>query len=78
MWDQENYRFFRDRMASDEDRNKLNSLITKEFSEVLGLTEEQIYGDGRIIFGDYINGIDVDPRNYEITKDVEKMIKKFI
>ena len=47
-------------MVSDEDRNKLNSLITKEFSEVLGLTEEQIYGDGRIIFGDYVNGIDVD------------------
>lgn len=78
LWVHENYRVFRDRMVSEEDRNKLNSLITKEFVEVLGLTEDQIYGGGRIIFGDYMNGIDADPRVYEVIADVDKMIKKFV
>jgi len=78
LWAHENYRVFRDRMVSEDDRNKLNSLITQEFVGALGLTEEQVYGDGRIIFGDYMNGIDVDPRSYEIIRDVDKMIKKFV
>ena len=63
-------------MISEEDRDKLNELINKEFTEKLNLTEEQIHGDGRIIFGDYLHGIDVDPRSYEIIPDVSKMIEK--
>ena len=78
LWVHENYIVFKDRMMSDDDRNKLNSLIKKEFVEVLGLTEDQIYGSERIIFGDYMNEIDADQRVYEVITDVDKMIKKFV
>ena len=78
MWSHENYRVFRDRMISEEDRNKLNDLINQEFTEKLNLKEEDIHGDGRIIFGDYMNGIDADPRLYEIIPDVNKMIEKMV
>ena len=78
LWAHENYRVFRDRMISDHDRNKLNDLINKEFTEKLNLTEEQIHGDGRIIFGDYMLGIDADPRTYEIISNVDKMIEKMV
>lgn len=76
LWAHENYRVFRDRMVSEDDRHKLNELINKEFTEKFNLTEEQIHGDGRIIFGDYMYGIDIEPRNYEIITDMDKMIKK--
>lgn len=78
LWAHENYRVFRDRMVSDEDRNKLNSMINKEFTQKLGIAEEAIHGDGRIIFGDFMYGIDVEPRNYEIITDIDKMIQKMV
>mmetsp|Transcript_21661 Transcript_21661/g.21333 ORF Transcript_21661/g.21333 Transcript_21661/m.21333 type:complete len:155 (+) Transcript_21661:3605-4069(+) len=76
MWCHENYRVFRDRMVSDADRDTLDGLVNREFSEKLNITEEQIHGGGRIIFGDYMRGIDADPREYEIIEDVDKMISQ--
>lgn len=76
LWCHENYRVFRDRMVSEDDKNKLNLLINKEFSEKLGLTEEQIHGGGRILFGDFMAGLDVEPRNYDIITDIRVMITK--
>mmetsp|Transcript_42282 Transcript_42282/g.49203 ORF Transcript_42282/g.49203 Transcript_42282/m.49203 type:complete len:220 (+) Transcript_42282:158-817(+) len=78
LWVHENYRVFRDRMVSDDDRNKLNALIDKEYVHALNLTEEQIHGSGRIIFGDYMNGIEIESRNYEIITDINSMIAKFV
>ena len=76
LWAHENYRVFRDRMVSEDDKSKLNLLINKEFVEKLNLTEEAIHGGGRILFGDFMYGLDVEPRKYEIIGDVKNMISK--
>jgi len=43
---------------------------------VLGLSKEEVYNTERIIFGDYMNGIDTENRPYTQITDLKDMIKK--
>lgn len=64
MWIHENKRVFGDRMISQEDRDTLDRLLIDEATNTFKLTREGIYATERIIFGDYINGIDGENRPY--------------
>jgi len=64
MWIHENKRVFGDRLIDNIDRDWLDSLLLKESCESLGLTKEGIYNSDRLIYGDFMDGIDADPRIY--------------
>mmetsp|Transcript_28825 Transcript_28825/g.26093 ORF Transcript_28825/g.26093 Transcript_28825/m.26093 type:complete len:121 (+) Transcript_28825:1285-1647(+) len=63
LWYHENLRVFHDRLINDEDRDYLKSLLKSQF-EKFDLTDEQILNSERIIFGDFMQGRDVEPKFY--------------
>jgi hypothetical protein len=62
---------FGDRMISNDDRDVLNKLLNNEIENVFNLTTEQVYVTTRIIFGDYLQGIDGDFRPYIMVMDLK-------
>lgn len=64
MWIHENKRVFGDRLIDNKDRDWLDSLLLSESEKTYELTRKQIFNSERLIFGDYMQGIDVDNRVY--------------
>ena len=64
LWIHENKRVFGDRMISQDDRDTLDVFLNEETVKTFKLTKEQVYVTERIIFGDYLNGIDGENRPY--------------
>ena len=62
LWVHENKRVFGDRMVSNEDRETLDNLLNEEVENTFKLTKEEVYVSERIIFGDYLAGIDLEVR----------------
>ena len=61
LWVHENTRVFGDRMISQADVEVLNQLMYAETEKLFQVTKEMIMDRERIIFGDYMFGIDGDP-----------------
>jgi dynein heavy chain len=76
LWIHENQRVFGDRMINNEDKDVLNGLLNDEVQTLFGLSKQEVYISDRIIFGDYMGGIDVDHRPYNLIADLKDMIKK--
>lgn len=76
LWIHENKRVFGDRMISQEDRDTLDELLNEEVINSFKLTKEQVYITERIIFGDYMNGIDTENRPYIFIQDLRDMVRK--
>lgn len=76
MWIHENKRVFGDRMISQEDRDTLDELLLNEAANNFKLTKDQIYVTERIIFVDYINGIDGENRPYIWIQDLKDLVRK--
>lgn len=68
-------RVFHDRLTTDEDRIYLKNLLSSHF-EKLGQKKEEVLNKERIIFGDFFQGRDVEPRNYVETADLKSLIGK--
>lgn len=64
MWIHENKRVFGDRLINRIDGDWLDSLLDAESEKTYNLTKKQIYTSQRLIFGDYMGGIDVENRIY--------------
>lgn len=65
MWIHENKRVFGDRLINNIDRDWLDSLLLSECESTFKLTKKEIFNSERLIFGDYMQGIDVDNRIYQ-------------
>ena len=76
LWIHENKRVFGDRMVSQDDRDKLDKLLDSEVESVFKLSREQVYHTERIVFGDYMKGIDMENRPYEPVDDLKLMLEK--
>lgn len=78
LWVHENTRVFGDRMISDQDREVLNELMYGETERLFQVTKQVVLDRERIIFGDYMNGIeqDVNARSYQIVNDLKLMVTK--
>ena len=56
-------RVFHDRLVDDTDRVYFKQLLKNQF-EVFGLKDEEILNSERILFGDFYDGKDCEPRFY--------------
>jgi len=64
MWIHENKRVFGDRLIDNKDRDWLDSVLLEQCQTTFGLAKEEVFNATRIIFGDYMQGIDVETRIY--------------
>jgi len=78
MWFHENTRVYGDRLIEDEDRNWLKSLLEKEIQSTLNLKTEEIYNAERIVFGDFMLGLEIEPRIYQQVSDLKQFLNKTI
>ncbi len=76
MWIHENKRVFGDRLIDNIDRDWLENLLIQEGCNTLGLQKEEIFNSSRIIFGDYMQGIDVDTRIYAQVENLKDFVSK--
>lgn len=76
LWIHENKRVFGDRMISNEDRETLDELLNHEVENTFKLSKDEVYITERIIFGDFLSGIDSEIRPYVFVHDLKDMVKK--
>lgn len=65
MWIHENQRVFSDRLINNEDRDWLNSQLIEEAKDTFDLQIPDIYNSEKLIFGDYMDGIESETRTYK-------------
>lgn len=75
LWFHENMRVFHDRLVDENDREYMIKLLYSQF-ERFGFAQEQVINQERIIFGDYFQGRDVEPRYYMQTTDLKSFLAK--
>lgn len=64
MWIHENKRVFGDRLIDNIDRDWLEGILVEECRTTFNLEKKDVFNSSRIIFGDYMQGIDVENRIY--------------
>lgn len=77
LWVHENQRVYGDRMINNEDKATLVDLMIPEV-EKFKLKREDIFNVERLIYGDYINGIDGENRPYIQVENIQEMLTKII
>jgi dynein heavy chain len=65
MWIHENKRVFGDRLIDNKDRDWLDGILLSECEKTFELNKKMIFNAERLIFGDYMQGIDTDNRIYQ-------------
>lgn len=63
---------FGDRMINDGDRNFLQTLMLEKSIQHFGVKKELIFNAERLLFTDFMDGIDVDVRVYKQIEDLKK------
>jgi dynein heavy chain len=72
----ENKRVFGDRLNDNPDRNYLENLLNEKSAQSFAVTKEEVYNAERIIFGDFMEGIDVEVRVYRQIENLDQLQKK--
>lgn len=67
---------FGDRLINNIDRNFLTNLILEKSNEKFKLKKEVIFNSQRIIFADFMDGIDVETRVYRQIEDLKLLQTK--
>lgn len=65
MWIHESRRVYGDRLIDNKDRNWLDNTLLELSMAKFSLTKEEIMNSERLLYGDYMDGLDADPRIYK-------------
>lgn len=76
LWIHENKRVFQDRLNDNPDRKYMDDLLMEKANGKFQLDRDKIYNCERIIFGDFMEGIDVETRIYKQYDDLRGMQQK--
>jgi len=76
MWIHENKRVFGDRLIDNIDRDWLEGILVEESKKAFGLDRKEIFNSSRLIFGDYMQGIDVETRIYAQVENLKDFVGK--
>jgi dynein heavy chain, axonemal len=63
LWFNENMRVFHDRLTTELDREYMRKLLIDQFHK-FGLDKSEVIDCERIIFADFLNGREADPKFY--------------
>lgn len=78
MWIHENRRVFGDRLIDNKDRDWIDGLLLEVSMAKFSLTKEEIMNSERLLYGDYMDGLDADPRIYRQIADTKVLVEKVI
>lgn len=76
MWIHENKRVFGDRLIDNIDRDWLDNILIDECKKTFGQEKEEVFNSSRIIFGDFMQGIDVETRIYAQIENLKDFVSK--
>jgi dynein heavy chain len=76
MWIHENKRVFGDRLINNIDRDWLDNILIEECKKTYGLEKDEVFNSSRIIFGDFMQGIDVETRIYAQIENLKGFVSK--
>ena len=76
LWIHENKRVFGDRLNDNPDRKYMDDLLLDKTNTKFNVSKDQIFNSERIIFGDFMDGIDVETRVYRQIEDLRGMQSK--
>ena len=76
LWLHENNRVFGDRLNDNPDRKYMEDLLLEKAQAKFALSRDELFNAERIIFGDFMDGIDVETRVYRQIEDLRGMQSK--
>ena len=73
LWYHENTRVIGDRLINNTDRKFLSGVMIDQIETKFKVPKEELFNSERIIFCDFMEGIDVDTRIYKQQEDLKKL-----
>jgi dynein heavy chain len=78
LWVHENKRVFGDRLIDNKDRSWLDDILCQQSMDTFKLEKKDIFNAERILFGDFMDGIDSETRVYRQISDLKVLVDKII
>jgi dynein heavy chain len=78
LWVHENQRVFGDRLIDGKDRGWLEQLLADEACKTFELDRPAVFNAERLVFGDFMEGLDAEPRVYRQVPDLKVLVAKVV
>lgn len=76
LWYHENLRVFGDRLINNFDRKYLDDILCKEIKGQFKLEKSDVFNSERLVYGDYLDGNDIENRVYKQVIDLKGFVAK--